>query len=868
MNLSLSSPILLVFPRHPLNFRILRGIAALGLLGLFAVVLFATGCTPSANLKADITSGAAPLTVTFSNTTSAFFSKADEFHWNFGDGGTATSTTKDEPVTHEFTKAGDNTVTLTAIKQGNPPKTTSKTLVITVEHGALGGVKITPEQAGMAIGQSQEFTAVAVDAYDNPIPEAPLNWTAAPDAGALSGTSLIAGTKAGIFDRGIVVTSSFEANTAEGTASVTVSPDPLDAVVIPETEVAAGETRQLEVAATDQYGNRVTEMTPAWTGTNEDAGSVTPDGMFTADKVAGTYANTVKVRVTQGDKTLEAEAPLTVVPDDLEQVVIGPDKAEIGMGMTQQFVAVGADRYGNRITGLEFTWNLESGGGVITPGGLFTAGDNAGTYTIQAQATQGDITKAGSTGVNVLPDRIAFLSEGKTDELDIYIMGVDGTDLKRLTTSGIDLGNISVSPDGRRIVFRDDNGLFTINDDGTRKVSLTDLRAYEPAWSPNGSKIAFQSWENDLPEIYMMDADGSNLVRLTDNSAYDDYPAWSPDGSKIVFVSDRDGNNEIYVMNADGSNQRRLTNSPESDTFPVWSPDGTKILFQSDRSGRGIYVMNSDGTSVSKLTANSYSTNHPSWSSDGSKIAFHGFRDSDEAEIYIMNRDGSNIIRLTNNTTNDYSPYWMPRKAGVEVNEDSIIIPDASRLKDLTAQEVTSRARAAVVRIKTDLGSGSGFLISPDGLILTANHVISGSKEITVYLSNGTSYQATVKSRDMVRDLATIEIKAANLPYLEFGDLSRVALGQTVIVLGYPLGNESVSVTSGLVSTIDYDGGRNITWVQTDSAVNPGNSGGPLLNLRGQVIGIITSKMVGSGVEGIGFAISANTVNTYLPQLK
>jgi len=87
-------------------------------------------------------------------------------------------------------------------------------------------------------------------------------------------------------------------------------------------------------------------------------------------------------------------------------------------------------------------------------------------------------------------------------------------------------------------------------------------------------------------------------------------------------------------------------------------------------------------------------------------------------------------------------------------------------------------------------------------------------------------------------------------------------------VLGYPLGNENVSVTSGLVSTIEYDDGRNITWVQTDSAINPGNSGGPLLDMQGRVIGIVTAKMVGVSVEGIGYAISANTINLYLPDLK
>ncbi len=89
-----------------------------------------------------------------------------------------------------------------------------------------------------------------------------------------------------------------------------------------------------------------------------------------------------------------------------------------------------------------------------------------------------------------------------------------------------------------------------------------------------------------------------------------------------------------------------------------------------------------------------------------------------------------------------------------------------------------------------------------------------------------------------------------------------------MVVLGYPLETDKVTVTSGLVSAIEFDSGRNITWVQTDSAINPGNSGGAMLDLRGKVIGVVSAKLIGVAVEGVGFAISANTVNTFLPRLK
>ncbi|NIM52762.1 MAG: hypothetical protein GTO22_26540, partial [Gemmatimonadales bacterium] len=104
-------------------------------------------------------------------------------------------------------------------------------------------------------------------------------------------------------------------------------------------------------------------------------------------------------------------------------------------------------------------------------------------------------------------------------------------------------------------------------------------------------QIAFGSERDVNDEIYVMGADGSNPVNLTNHSAWDVDPTWSPDGTKIAFTSDRDGNPEIYVMDADGSNPVRLTNHPAADGSPAWSPDGTQIAFWSTREAHLIYVM-------------------------------------------------------------------------------------------------------------------------------------------------------------------------------------------------------------------------------------------------------------------------------------
>jgi TolB protein len=152
-----------------------------------------------------------------------------------------------------------------------------------------------------------------------------------------------------------------------------------------------------------------------------------------------------------------------------------------------------------------------------------------------------------------------------------------------------------------------------------------------PGWSLDGTKLAFYSSREGNSEIYALNADGSGEVRLTNHPAGDGQPAWSPDGERIAFVSNRDGNwesnpydssstdatlvnSEIYVMNSDGSNPIRLTNDPALDGFPSWSSDGQKITFASNRDGNWeIYVINADGTGLLRLTNNTVDDWKPVW---------------------------------------------------------------------------------------------------------------------------------------------------------------------------------------------------------------------------------------------------------------
>ena len=245
--------------------------------------------------------------------------------------------------------------------------------------------------------------------------------------------------------------------------------------------------------------------------------------------------------------------------------------------------------------------------------------------------------------------------------------------------------------------------IYSMNSDGTGLSRLTNDAANDeaPNWSPNNSRIVFQSDRDNLfsglADIYVMNWDGSGQTRLTSDPADDSAPVWSPDGTKIAFQSARNGvNYQVYVMNADGSGQVNISNSTANDTQPSWSPDGSKIAFASDRNQAGfssIYVMNANGTSQTRLTVagTGLLDQQPTWSPDGSKLTFTSRRDSvlvtwtetDDnggvvtksklnvnKEVYVMNSDGTNQTRLTNNLANDDSPSWSPDSTKIVFRSD------------------------------------------------------------------------------------------------------------------------------------------------------------------------------------------------------
>ncbi len=208
--------------------------------------------------------------------------------------------------------------------------------------------------------------------------------------------------------------------------------------------------------------------------------------------------------------------------------------------------------------------------------------------------------------------RLAFESEHEGD-MEVYVVNADGTGLTNLTRNGAHDSGPSWSPDGSRIAFSSDRGanadIYVMNADGSGVTRLTKHQAVDtaPAWSPRGERIAFMSFRDGEAEIYAVNADGSGLTNVTRNPAADfpgaavghHPPAWSPDGSRIAFVSNRDGNAEIYAASTDGSGVTRLTKDPADDFSPAWSPDGLWVAFASSGD---LYVVAADGSGLARLT--------------------------------------------------------------------------------------------------------------------------------------------------------------------------------------------------------------------------------------------------------------------------
>ena len=267
-----------------------------------------------------------------------------------------------------------------------------------------------------------------------------------------------------------------------------------------------------------------------------------------------------------------------------------------------------------------------------------------------------------------------------------------------------------------------------------------------------------------------------------------------------------------------------------------------------------------------------------SWNNNGEKGSWSSDGDSDSSSVDDLPDSKEDFFDSYYTSTEDDS--------ATEINIPTVTLESDFSLElqsadgdTLELNELYERCAPSIVAIygyidgETGYYWGTGVVLSEDGLILTNTHVIDGCDSATVKLNDDSEYEAQLVGADSISDIAILKIDASGLTPAEFGESSQLAVGDKVAAIGNPLGETfRATMTDGIISAIERGinyKGRSMTLLQTNTALNEGNSGGALFNMYGQVIGITNMKMMSSysSIEGIGFAIPTSTVKTVVNSL-
>lgn len=287
------------------------------------------------------------------------------------------------------------------------------------------------------------------------------------------------------------------------------------------------------------------------------------------------------------------------------------------------------------------------------------------------------IPPGSNTGAAVVGTILYASTPQNVRKWDLFTIDADGSGLRQLTDTPEGERHPSWSPDGQKILFTSGSvmtniDIFVMDADGGNRRRLTEHpeRDRRAVWSPDGETIAFVSQRDGSVSIWLMDPDGGNMRKLVEGRS----PAWSPDSQKITYTSSAiDDNDEIYIIDADGSNQLRLTNNKKYDWFSAWSPNGRSIAYDSEQfGGQELMLMNIDGGARTRITiAEKTYEQEPDWALDGKHLAYAGKMEEEDYDIYIVPTRGFDYddlaepvgapINLTNNDDrDDMSPRWRP----------------------------------------------------------------------------------------------------------------------------------------------------------------------------------------------------------------
>ena len=275
------------------------------------------------------------------------------------------------------------------------------------------------------------------------------------------------------------------------------------------------------------------------------------------------------------------------------------------------------------------------------------------------------------------------------------------------------------------------------------------LQPHPVASAVSNGRIAYAGEDvSSNTQIYTSNADGSDIQQLTDDSQNNMFPAWSPDGTKIAYMAYTGSSDQIFVMNADGSNKTELTTDVSlTNAIPAWSPDGTRIAYMSEAADfstqASVNVMNADGSGITALTDGTEQSGLPTWSPDGNKIAFICLDGSSVEQICTMNNDGSNVQQITSGTTTNYtSVSYAPSGSVLAYTTESVGV---GYIEDLGTMNDDGSGSQTIANSNT---SNIYVSWSPDGSKLLYNNFDTTENTQRLYTINLDGSAETVISPD------------------------------------------------------------------------------------------------------------------------
>ncbi len=468
---------------------------------------------PIASFTIDASSGSAPFTVGFTDTSDG---RVTAWDWDFGDGDDGVG----RSVTHQYKKAGTLTARLTVTGPGG---NNSIAHTVSITPGTPARLTIDPAEAAVQVQGSSTFTAATEDIFGNAV-NAPVTWSIVSGGGSVDASgAFTAGTAAGLFPNTIRARVQGETGPVGASASVTVHQGPPSRMTISPAQatLGIGATRQFTADVTDQFGNAITNGLMSWS-VLEGVGTITGEGRFTAGTKAGAFPGAIRVDVVEGSDRASATVNVSIPPDPLATIGVLPSFTVVEERAGKKFTAQGFDQYGNEIPGLAFLW--EATGGEITREGFLTTGGQVGRYEVRASASFRGSAATGSATVQ-LPRTIRFADNQFGGSLHVL--------------TGI-------------AKFVAENGFGH----STEVIEVT-TPAYQTSLASGETHVQMEGWEQNLPDWYDRETAAGNILNYGEvfegGPQFFVIPQWVHEQYGINTVQDVVDNWELFKDPEDSS---------------------------------------------------------------------------------------------------------------------------------------------------------------------------------------------------------------------------------------------------------------------------------------------------------------------------